>query len=117
MEIIGRNCKFLQGSYTPCAKQLRSLRVISDALMNAKRLAPILLTNFMKDGTPFVNLLTMKPIFDQHRAYRYVVGLQYKLPYATLDEISDEMRERILIDTSPLTLKLLKIIPDDIFVE
>jgi hypothetical protein len=97
-------------------KQERNLRTLSRSLKDAKHLAPILLTNYKKDGTSFVNLLATKPIFDQNHSYRYVIGLHCRLPFSHLDEITDEVRDNILEDSSPSQLKLLKIIPDQIYV-
>jgi hypothetical protein len=39
----------------------------------------VCITNFKRDGTPFVNLLAMKPIYDEKGEYRYVVGVQFDI--------------------------------------
>jgi hypothetical protein len=116
-DIIGRNCKFLQGIYEPSEKQQQSIDKMREALRTGKRLTPTLLTNYRNDGSSFVNLLTMKPLFDQHNNYRFVVGLQHELPFKDLSEITEEMQKMIMSDTSPTSLKLLEILPDRIFVD
>ncbi len=71
-EIIGQNCRFLQGGKS----EQDSIERLSDALRNAKPVK-VAITNFRKDGMPFKNLLAMKPIMDEHGRYRYVVGVQF----------------------------------------
>ncbi|WP_299964189.1 PAS domain-containing protein [uncultured Roseobacter sp.] len=56
-EIIGHNCRFLQGALTD--------RVITDELAEAMLLRQsesCCLLNYRKDGTPFYNVLTIQPL-------------------------------------------------------
>jgi hypothetical protein len=39
----------------------------------------VAITNFKKDGTPFMNLLALKPIFDSDGNYAFVVGIQFDI--------------------------------------
>lgn len=39
----------------------------------------VAITNFKKDGTPFMNLLALKPIFDCDGNYAFVVGIQFDI--------------------------------------
>mmetsp|Transcript_8309 Transcript_8309/g.13955 ORF Transcript_8309/g.13955 Transcript_8309/m.13955 type:complete len:286 (-) Transcript_8309:171-1028(-) len=95
-EIIGQNCRFLQGGKS----EPESIRRLSTALREAKPVK-VSITNFRKDGMPFRNLLAMKPIFDDSGEYRYVVGIQF--------DVSKE-------DATPAKLKLadelMKMLPD-----
>lgn len=71
-EIVGRNCKFLQnGGYSEHTQIMK----ISEALRDAKPIR-VKITNFKKDGTPFKNLLALKPVFDVDGKYCFVVGVQ-----------------------------------------
>ena len=64
-EIIGQNCRFLQiGKEPGHHAEVESVQRLTDALRNAKPVK-VAITNFKKDGTPFRNLLAMKPIKDQ----------------------------------------------------
>lgn len=64
-EIIGQNCRFLQiGKEPGHHAEVESVKRLTDALRNAKPVK-VAITNFKKDGTPFRNLLAMKPIKDQ----------------------------------------------------
>lgn len=66
-EIIGQNCRFLQIGKDPGHHaEAESVRRLTYALKDAKPVK-VAITNFKKDGTPFRNLLAMKPITDQVR--------------------------------------------------
>lgn len=97
-DIVGRNCKFLQADKA----ELDSIERISTALRDAQPVR-VAITNVRKDGTPFLNLLALKPIFDQAGVYRYVVGMQFDATQS---------------DATPAKLKivdeLLKVLPDTI---
>ena len=66
-DVIGKNCNFLQrGKETGHVSEPQSIARLSKALRNASPVK-VAITNFKKDGTPFRNLLAMKPILDQVR--------------------------------------------------
>jgi len=70
-EIIGHNCRFLQGEGTD-PKHVEALRT---AVRKGKSCCTRLL-NYKKDGTPFWNLLTMTPIRDETGRVVKFVGVQ-----------------------------------------
>lgn len=82
-EIRGKNCRFLQApdgnvkakSVRPYADK-RTIRGMRDAI-KANKEHRTTITNFRKDGTPFVNILTIIPIPWDGQDYRYSVGFQY----------------------------------------
>jgi len=45
---------------------------------SSMKLFRVIITNHKKSGEQFKNLLAMKPIFDQHGAYRFVVSVQFE---------------------------------------
>ncbi|GLQ88377.1 PAS domain S-box protein [Dyella flagellata] len=59
-EVLGRNCRFLQGSDTSA----EALREIADALRDCREVTTELL-NYRKDGSTFWNLLYISPIRDE----------------------------------------------------
>ncbi len=59
VDVVGRNCRFLQGSAT----RKDSIDQIRNAI-EAERLDTVEILNFKKDGTPFVNALQIGPIKD-----------------------------------------------------
>lgn len=63
-EVLGKNCKFLQTGKHGEAAEPESIAKLTAAL-SAKEAIKITITNFRKDGTPFRNLLAVKPIFDE----------------------------------------------------
>ena len=70
-EHIGRNCRFMQGAGT----EAKAVRQIVSAIRQAKT-TTVRVTNYKKDGTEFVNVLTLHPVHDSTRTYRYSIGLQ-----------------------------------------
>ena len=63
-EVLGKNCKFLQTGKHGEVAEPESIAKLTSAL-SAKEAIKITITNFRKDGTPFRNLLAVKPIFDE----------------------------------------------------
>lgn len=71
-EIVGQNCRFLQGPDT----SRDAIRRIKDGLVsNEVRVVDIL--NYRKDGTAFWNALHIGPIFDENGDVRYFYGSQW----------------------------------------
>ena len=67
---LGRNCRFLQGEAT----DQEALNKVVNALRNG-RPAQVELVNYRKDGSPFHNLLSLRPVHDTLGRYRYCIGL------------------------------------------
>ncbi|GAB2267567.1 Phototropin-2 [Dionaea muscipula] len=74
MEVIGRNCRFLQGPDTD-QKEVAKIR---HAVKNGKSFCGRLL-NYKKDGTPFWNLLTITPIKDDSGRTVKFIGMQVEV--------------------------------------
>lgn len=76
-EIIGQNCRFLQvGKEEGHLAEAESINQMTEGLRDGK-LVKVTITNFRKDGTPFRNLLAMKPILDSDGEYAFVLGIQF----------------------------------------
>ncbi|KLE36049.1 histidine kinase [Aurantiacibacter luteus] len=71
-EIIGRNCRFLQGPHTD-QKQVSKIR---EALKN-QSVAVVELLNYRKDGSSFWNALHLGPIYDENGELKYFFGSQW----------------------------------------
>ncbi|OIW09163.1 hypothetical protein TanjilG_11301 [Lupinus angustifolius] len=69
-EVIGRNCRFLQGADT----DPEDVAKIREALEAGTSYCGRLL-NYKKDGTPFWNLLTISPIKDDHGNVLKFIGM------------------------------------------
>jgi PAS domain S-box-containing protein len=88
-EVIGRNCRFLQGPETDPAAVQR-LR----AALAAGRPCCEILLNYRKDGSTFVNELRLEPVADA-TGRRYVLGIQTDLK-ATFEGYPRVEIERLL---------------------
>lgn len=70
-EVLGRNCRFLQGPDTDRGVVAQLRKAIHEG-----REITVRLLNYRKDGTPFWNMLTVAPIRDVSGAPRFLVGVQ-----------------------------------------
>ncbi|RSL75910.1 hypothetical protein CEP51_010446 [Fusarium floridanum] len=68
---IGRNCRFLQGPKT----NPFSVRRIREKLDAGKEHCETFL-NYRRDGSPFMNLLMVAPLYDSRGVVRYHLGAQ-----------------------------------------
>jgi PAS domain S-box-containing protein len=70
-EVVGRNCRFLQGPDTdPAAKQS-----IRKALAD-ERSCIVEILNYQKNGTPFWNRLSITPVRDDQERTTHFIGIQ-----------------------------------------
>lgn len=70
-EVLGNNCRFLQGPKTEGQSVAHIGRCLRDG-----RDCYVCLTNYRKDGETFHNLLSLLPIHDSNGVYRFSIGLQ-----------------------------------------
>ncbi len=82
-EVIGRNCRFLQGADTdPEAKQaIRKAVVDEDSCI-------VEILNYQKDGTPFWNRLSITPVRDDLGKTTHFIGVQSDITQRRLAEES-----------------------------
>jgi PAS domain S-box-containing protein len=70
-EVIGKNCRFLQGPDT----NKEEVKKIRDSIKNNTSCV-VELENYKKDGTMFWNRLSMVPLFDGKKNLTHYVGIQ-----------------------------------------
>lgn len=70
-EVLGKNCRLLQGPDT----DPHAIEAIRQAL-KARTTFTIDILNYRKDGTPFMNRLRIRPLFDDQGEHQYYVGAQ-----------------------------------------
>ena len=70
-EIIGRNCRFLQGD----AHDQPGVMALRTAIQK-RQSCQVLLNNFRKDGSAFQNELFISPVFDELGALTHFIGVQ-----------------------------------------
>ncbi|MDR9440613.1 MAG: EAL domain-containing protein [Halomonas sp.] len=70
-EVLGRNCRFLQGADT----DPQALTAIRRAI-GGRQSVEVTLRNYCKDGTPFWNHLSLSPVFDGAGICSHYIGIQ-----------------------------------------
>nr|AML76918.1 putative LOV domain-containing protein [Heliotropium calcicola] len=70
-EILGRNCRFLQGPETDQA----TVQKIRDAIREQREIT-VQLINYTKSGKKFWNLFHLQPMRDQKGELQYFIGVQ-----------------------------------------
>uniref|UniRef100_A0A7N0ZTD3 non-specific serine/threonine protein kinase n=1 Tax=Kalanchoe fedtschenkoi TaxID=63787 RepID=A0A7N0ZTD3_KALFE len=73
-EVIGRNCRFLQGAETDPEDVAKIREALQEGRTHCGRLL-----NYKKDGTPFWNLLTIAPIKDEDGKVLKFIGMQVEV--------------------------------------
>jgi PAS domain S-box-containing protein len=99
-EVIGRNCRFLQGNDTdqPALDELR------EAIRDGKG-CKVVLANYRKDGTGFWNELSISPIYDADGNLTHFVGIQSNITDRKLAQealrFQQEQTEKLLLNILP----------------
>uniref|UniRef100_A0A7N0ZR86 non-specific serine/threonine protein kinase n=1 Tax=Kalanchoe fedtschenkoi TaxID=63787 RepID=A0A7N0ZR86_KALFE len=86
-EVIGRNCRFLQGPET----DRNEVEKIRTAVRTGKSYCGRLL-NYKKNGTPFWNLLTVTPIKDESGKVIKFIGMQVEVSKYTEGSVDKALR-------------------------
>ena len=71
-EIMGRNCRFLQGN----DRDQEGIEQIRQAMRENKSVT-VTLRNYRKDGELFYNRFSIRPLFDREGRVIYYLGIQY----------------------------------------
>lgn len=74
-EVVGRNCRFLQGEQTN-----QDTRQALHKALEERRMITADILNYRKDGSHFWNRLRMKPIVGEDDKMMYVLGIQNVVP-------------------------------------
>ncbi|WP_157826920.1 ATP-binding protein [Macromonas nakdongensis] len=103
-EVIGRNCRFLQGPQT----DPQSLAVIRRAL-SQKITADVELANYRRDGRRFCNRLMLFPCFNRDNELISWVGCLYdvtdfKLATDEKNRLAAELQESLKLESLGLTI-------------
>lgn len=70
-EVVGRNCRFLQGSNTDPSASAQMRKAIAE-----RKEFKTTILNYRKDGQPFWNELKISPVFSDEGELLYFVGIQ-----------------------------------------
>jgi PAS domain S-box-containing protein len=80
-EILGRNCRFLQGE----DRDQEAIAQIRQAMQDQTS-TTVTLRNYRKDGTLFYNRFTIRPLFDRDGRLIYYLGIQHDITDQMLAE-------------------------------
>ena len=101
-ELIGRNCRFLQGPATDPETVAEIRKIIAE-----QRIGTVELVNYRKDGMPFWNELTISPVYDRNGNLMNFVGLQTDITERKKTQaalIQQKQRLRSLYEVATLTI-------------
>lgn len=99
-EVLGRNCRFLQGEATDDA-HVRRLREAIDE----ERPVSVELRNYRKNGTEFWNRVTVAPITDGDGELTHYVGFQEDVTERKNHELDLKLRNRA-ISAAPIGIAI-----------
>lgn len=107
-EVIGRNCRFLQGPDTDQA-ELNKLR----RSLQAGTEIQVVLKNYRKDKTPFWNELMVSPILDNEGKLTHFIGVQNDISKrvaaeTALQESEERLRAIATVTPVPMLITRLK---------
>lgn len=85
-DVVGRNCRFLQGDSDNREPRLRIRAFLGDEAQTSVRTA---ILNFRKDGTPFVNLLYMSKLRALTGEVRYIFASQFDVSRTQPERLAD----------------------------
>ena len=94
-EIIGHNCRFLQGK----DRDQERLPKLREAIKNHQHIE-MTLRNYRKNGDLFYNKLNITPLFDNHGQLIYFLGVQY--------DVTEQVRAEDEINKLNAKLQTLK---------
>lgn len=100
-EVIGQNCRFLQGPDTDPA-QVQEMRTA----LAAGRDVTVVLLNHRKDGTPFWNQVALSPVRDSAGSLTHFVGAQTDVT----ERVEADRRLNLLAETTRLLAATLDVV-------
>ncbi len=92
-EVIGSNCRFLQGTDRQQPGVARLRRAVE-----TRQRASAVIRNYRKDGTPFWNELTVFPLTAHGRATPWMAGVQHDVTALENARAEIELLYRMLVD-------------------
>lgn len=96
-EVMGKNCRFLQGEKT----NQPALDVLRQAIKD-KKPCHVVLENFKKDGTPFINQLDISVVYNEKGEAIQFVGLQYDITEKIHQQIELAKQKEIAMTASKM---------------
>ncbi|KAL9037880.1 MAG: hypothetical protein Q9214_005506 [Letrouitia sp. 1 TL-2023] len=91
--VLGRNCRFLQGPHT----DRHTVARIRNAVRTGQESFETVL-NYRRDGSPFMNLVMIAPLYDNRGKVRYFLGAQVDISGLIEDGRGLDSFERLLTE-------------------
>ncbi|MTJ49836.1 PAS domain S-box protein [Dolichospermum sp. UHCC 0259] len=93
-EVIGRNCRFLQGN----DQQQTGLQTLRTAIQNQTNCL-VTIRNYRKDGSLFWNELSISPIYDDQGNLTHFIGIQNDVTARKLaeEQIKSSLQEKEIL--------------------
>lgn len=95
-DVLGRNCRFLQGQGT----SRDAIARLRNAIKSGQECCETLL-NYRRDGSAFMNLLLIAPLYDNKGTVRYYLGAQIDVSGLVEEGRGLDSFERLLKQSSP----------------
>lgn len=95
-DVLGRNCRFLQGPKT----NRPSIARLGAAIKAGQETCETVL-NYRRDGSPFMNLLLTAPLYDNRGSVRYFIGAQIDVSGLIDEGHGLDSFERLLAEDRP----------------
>ncbi|KAJ0160953.1 Phototropin-2 [Colletotrichum tanaceti] len=96
--VIGRNCRFLQGPKT----NPYSVKRLRERCLAGKEHYETFL-NYRRDGSPFMNLLMVAPLYDSRGTVRYFIGAQVDVSGLAKESSGLEALQSLVVDKEAVT--------------
>ncbi len=104
-EIIGRNCRFMQGTET----EVSDIAAIRAGLSGGEEFQ-IELLNYRKDGTRFWNRLMISPVYDEAGQLLYHFASQHDVSARRRAEASERAERLLLMEIDHRTMNALALV-------
>jgi PAS domain S-box-containing protein len=104
-EVLGRNCRFLQGPRTDPAAIEEIRRCLSES-----REVDVELLNYRKDGSTFVNQLSVSPVLGEGGELLYYFGSQKDVTARRRVQALEETERRLLMEVDHRAMNALAIV-------
>jgi PAS domain S-box-containing protein len=105
-EVIGRNCRFLQGPATDEA----DVKAIRNGLASGNDFVTIELLNYRKDGSSFWNELSISPVYDEHGELIYYFGSQKDVTARRRAQALEKAERTLLLEVDHRALNALAMV-------
>ncbi|UTV30361.1 PAS domain S-box protein [Photobacterium atrarenae] len=92
-EVLGRNCRFLQGDDHDQEALTRLRQAIKDG-----HSCSVVLRNYKQDGTLFYNNLRIDPVYDEHSTLTHFIGVQTDITELKHKQERDQLELENIID-------------------